>query len=80
MAARTRTVTPRAPLEPEGAFVVQVRADADLQGRLCGRVEHVMSGRSEPFESLAGLLTFIEAHANLGQRPSLRGQRRTRRS
>jgi len=47
-------------LTPEGAFVVQLRSDSDVaQRRLSGRVEHVMSGQSEHFTSLAGLLALM---------------------
>jgi hypothetical protein len=63
MARRPRPAT-RGPLRPDGAFVVQLRTDADGRERLSGRVEHVTSGRSEQFESLAELLRFIESHAN----------------
>jgi len=47
-------------LTPEGTFVVQLRSDSDVsQRRLNGRVEHVMSGQSEHFTSLAGLLALM---------------------
>jgi hypothetical protein len=47
-------------LTPEGTFVVQLRSDSDVpQRRLSGRVEHVMSGQSEHFTSLAGLLALM---------------------
>ena len=54
----------RAPsLAPEGIFVVHLRSDS-VPGRqhLVGRVEHVKSGDSEQFASLAALLAFIERH------------------
>ena len=42
------------------AFVVQFGADtAGEQGRLAGRVEHVVSGQATAFQSLETLLTFI---------------------
>jgi hypothetical protein len=49
----------RAPLPAGLAFVVQLRADADLpRGRVQGRVEHVISGTAARFESLDQLLGF----------------------
>jgi hypothetical protein len=48
---------PRAALPAERAFVVQVRADADLaMGRIQGRVEHVISGAAARFESTEELV------------------------
>jgi hypothetical protein len=48
-------------LAPQRAFVVQFRADANVTaGRMAGRVEHVVSGRSERFSSMTGLWAFIE--------------------
>jgi hypothetical protein len=42
------------------AFVVQFQSDtAVLQGRLAGRVEHVVSGQATDFQSLEMLLAFI---------------------
>lgn len=50
-----------APLTPQWAFVVQFRTDTDVAaGRMAGRVEHVVSGRSGHFSSLASLVAFIE--------------------
>jgi hypothetical protein len=41
------------------AFVVQFQADTVVeQGRLAGRVEHVVSGQAADFQSLETLLTF----------------------
>jgi len=52
-----------------GAFVVQVDETADpAAGRLDGRVEHVVSGKSAPFGSAGALLEFI-AEALAGARP-----------
>lgn len=49
-----------APLLVSPAFVVQFQSDtAVLQGRLAGRVEHVVSGQATDFQSLETLLTFI---------------------
>ena len=42
------------------AFVVQFQADTAVeQGRLAGRVEHVVSGQATDFQSLETLLAFI---------------------
>jgi hypothetical protein len=57
-----------AQLSVNRAFVVQFQSDtAVLQGRLAGRLEHVVSGEATDFQSLETLLTFIaqvlrEAH------------------
>jgi hypothetical protein len=49
------------PLTPQRAFVVQFHIDTDLvAGRMVGRVEHVVSGQSGRFSSMASLLAFIE--------------------
>jgi hypothetical protein len=57
--------TPQAPsLAPEGIFVVQLRSDSDAERQhLIGRVEHLKSGESVQFDSLAALLGFIGRHA-----------------
>jgi hypothetical protein len=48
------------PLLPEWAFVVQFRVGTNLdQGRLDGRVEHVVSGQATRFHSLEELLAFM---------------------
>jgi hypothetical protein len=48
----------RAALPAERAFVVQLRADADLaRGVISGRVEHVVSGAAALFESMEQLIT-----------------------
>jgi hypothetical protein len=54
----------KAPLHtPAGIFVIHLRSDSDVaRQRLIGRVEHVMSGDSEAFVSLADLLAFIDRH------------------
>ena len=42
------------------AFVVQVSVEADVaQGHWVGRVEHVVSGEAQHFQSLEDLLAFI---------------------
>lgn len=49
------------PLPAERAFVVQLHVETDLaQGRIMGRVEHVVSGRAAHFDTLEDLLGFIE--------------------
>jgi hypothetical protein len=50
--------TPR--LTPRRTFIVQLQAGCSAQaGEVRGRVEHLTSGASEPFVSLAALLEFI---------------------
>ena len=50
-------------LTPGAAFVVQLGTDSDLATRrLRGRVEHVVSGRSDRFSSLDELIAFIADH------------------
>jgi hypothetical protein len=45
-------------------FVIHLRSDSDpSRQHLIGRVEHVMSGDSEAFVSLAELLAFMDRHA-----------------
>jgi hypothetical protein len=47
-------------LSPYRAFVVQFRAETDVeQGRCTGRVEHVVSGQATHFTSLEELLGFV---------------------
>src|SRR5215813_6046543 len=47
-------------LSPHRAFVVQFRAETEVaQGRVTGRVEHVVSGQIAHFDSLEELLEFI---------------------
>lgn len=49
-----------APLPPERAFVVQLRARTDPTGELfVGRAEHLASGAAERFGCAAELLAFI---------------------
>lgn len=53
----TATPPSRAALPAERAFVVQLRADADLaRGIVAGRIEHVVSGVAAPFESIEQLI------------------------
>jgi hypothetical protein len=50
----------QAPLSVHCAFVVHFRVNSDVtQGRLAGRVEHVVSGQSVHFASLEELLAFM---------------------
>ena len=50
----------QAPLSVHCAFVVHFRVNSDVtEGRLAGRVEHVVSGQSVHFASLEELLAFI---------------------
>lgn len=57
-----RPTSPR--LTPDGTFVVQLRSNSDVgRRRLRGRVEHVMSGQSVQFTSLASLLAFMARYA-----------------
>jgi hypothetical protein len=47
-------------LPAQRAFVVQLGATADVaQGRLEGRVEHVVSGQATQFHTLEDLLAFM---------------------
>ena len=48
------------PLSVHRAFVVQLRAEADVaQGRVMGRVEHVVSGQATHFHAVEELLAFM---------------------
>ena len=50
----------KSPLSPHWAFVVQFRVGTEVeQGRLAGRVEHVVSGQATHFDSLEELLAFM---------------------
>jgi len=50
----------QSPLLPHWAFVVQFRADTDVERGACtGRVEHVVSGQATHFQSLEELLAFM---------------------
>lgn len=53
---------PRPPLPAERAFVVQLRADADLgRGAISGRIEHVSSGTAALFDSVDELIAWMHA-------------------
>src|SRR5262249_52272377 len=50
----------QSPLLPQWAFVVQFRADTDVERGVCtGRVEHVVSGQAAHFQLLEELLAFM---------------------
>jgi len=53
--------TEMARLSVHWAFVVHLRTNSDVRhGPITGRVEHVVSGQSVHFASLAELLAFID--------------------
>ena len=48
------------PLAPDHTFVVQLRADTQVEtGQVAGRIEHLVSRQATMFESLETLLTFM---------------------
>ncbi len=50
----------KAPLSVHRAFVVHFRTNTDIaHGQIVRRVEHVVSGESTHFDSLAELLAFM---------------------
>lgn len=53
------------PIHPSsGCYVLKLHRDAaPAEGRLCGRVEHVVSGAGADFASAAALLAWLLAHA-----------------
>jgi hypothetical protein len=64
------------PLTPQRAFVVQFHIDTDLvAGRMVGRVEHVVSGQSGRFSSMASLLEFIPIRLQILTGPGKSGIR-----
>jgi hypothetical protein len=67
----------QAPLSVHWAFVVHFRVNSDVaQGRLAGRVEHVVSGQSAHFTSLEELLAFIARVLATGRAPPHQGPKR----
>lgn len=55
------TPTVPAPLAPGWAFVVQLRAGCSFEPvQMCGRVEHVASGKAGNFDSLEGMRMFMQ--------------------
>ena len=66
-----------APLSVHCAFVVHFRVNSDVtQGRLAGRVEHVVSGQSAHFASLEELLAFIARVLATVRAPPYQGPKR----
>src|SRR5262245_2454838 len=64
-------------LSPHRAFVVQFRAETDVeQGHCTGRVEHVVSGQATHFDSLEELLGFIARVLTTVRAPPRRRLRR----
>jgi hypothetical protein len=61
----------RPPLPFERAFVVQIRADAQvLGGAVSGRVEHLSSGTAGVFDSVEELIAWMgDAIARTSARP-----------
>lgn len=52
-------------MRSDGLFVVHLRSDSDVERLvLRGRIEHVMSGDSERFESLTALFAFMARHGD----------------
>ena len=50
----------QAALPPHRAFVVQFRAETDVErGHFVGRMEHAVSGQAAHFQSLEELLAFM---------------------
>lgn len=50
-------------LAPERTFVIQLRTGSDFgRRRVRGRIEHVVSGDSEPFNSLEEAVAFMSRH------------------
>jgi hypothetical protein len=68
------TDRPHTPLPADRAFVVQLRADADLaMGAVSGRVEHVSSGSATLFDSVDELIAWMHRAID---RPPRRAHRR----
>lgn len=60
MTQRPAREATEAPLPPERAFVVQLRAKADPSENLfVGRVEHIASGATARFGSAEALIAFV---------------------
>jgi len=57
---KVQQIERRSPLPTNRAFVLQFRAEADVQqGRFDGRIEHVVSGQTAHFHSLEELVEFL---------------------
>jgi hypothetical protein len=53
----------RGGIAPEDSFLVQVRSGSRVaEQAISGRIEHLHSGRSESFGSLAELIDFLARH------------------
>jgi hypothetical protein len=69
----------RATLPADRAFVVQLRADADLdRGLVRGRVEHMSSGVAALFESAQELVGCMRDAVGRLQKPCLRASKAVR--
>jgi len=50
------------PLPVSRGFVIQIEASANIsQGQFCGRIEHIVTGKSTWFISIKEMLAFIDA-------------------
>jgi len=68
MVVPNKPVSGETRLTPETTFVVQLRSDSSVPDQdLRGRVEHVMSGESEQFATLAQLLAFMGRYQAAGE-------------
>lgn len=53
-----------------GAFLVQLRSDSAVEAqRISGRIEHHLSGDSQPFSSLEAMLSFMASYFCGGRDP-----------
>lgn len=59
MSMQTPPQVKTSPLPPKGAFVLQLAEPERAAETLCGRIEHVQSGRHTHFQSLQQLTAFI---------------------
>jgi hypothetical protein len=51
-----------------GAFLLQLRSDSAVEAqRISGRIEHHLSGDSQPFSSLEAMLSFMARHCGGGR-------------
>jgi hypothetical protein len=63
-------------LSPERAFLIHLDSSSDLPAqRPAGRVEHVESGESTHFRSLADLFAFFGRYLDEDPRPRARPER-----
>ncbi len=63
MIESTESDTAPGKLAPERTFVIQLRAGSDFgRRRVHGRIEHVVTGDSEPFTSLEEAVAFMSRH------------------